>query len=225
MLGSLQMWRQTHIAACALALLHAGCGQGTRGKRAAAPLPGATPARSTAPRLPDSAEGAGGEGDGGRDSPDLLLRDVAFARLVGGRVVASGAADELRYHRSGGRFEATQGRARVLPGPGAEALRSLGEVRLTAPVVQGEMQARRATASGGVAATAARGDTARTDRATLDGKSHTLSGDRPIDTAGPGYLLRGHNFLARTDGSRVVLGGGASGTLLPAAAADGRARP
>jgi hypothetical protein len=212
------MWRQTHIAASALSFLLGACGCGARiaapglGSQAA-PLSVALLSIAPPPVAPPRPAGTGGPDDGA--SPDLILRGVAFARLVGGRVVASGAADELRFHRSGGRFETTQGRARIFPGPGAEALRSLGEVRVTAPRMRGELSGRTATASGGVDAVAARGDTARTDRVTLDGKARTLSGDRPVDARGPGYTLRGHDFLARTDGSRVQLGGGAGGTLLP----------
>jgi hypothetical protein len=196
------MWRQTSIAASALSFLLGACGCGTR---------------ATGPSALAGPPGVGApDGDGA--SPDLTLRGVTFARLAGGRVVASGAADELRYRRSGGRFEVAQGRARVFPGPGAEALRSLGEVRLTAPLMQGELQGRTAIASGGVDAIAARGDTARTERVTLDGKGRTLSGDRPVDASGPGYTVSGHNFLARTDGSRVQVGGGAVGKLLPSPA-------
>jgi len=203
MIPSLQMWRQTQIAASALSFLLGACGSG-----AGVAAPAAAPPSPTGAGAP--------EGEGA--SPDLILRGVAFARLVGGRVVASGAAGELRYHRSGGRFEVAQGRARIFPGPGAEALHSLGEVRLTAPLMRGELQGRLATASGGVDAVAARGDTARSERVSLDGKARTLSGDQPVDASGPGYTLRGHNFLARTDGSHVQLGGGAGGTFLPSPA-------
>ncbi|GAC1338072.1 MAG: hypothetical protein NVSMB23_05340 [Myxococcales bacterium] len=210
MLGSLQMWRQTYIAGCAAGILLAAGACSSPGRAGGAVARVADPvAASSAPTR-------------AADAPDLVLRGVSFARLVDGRVVAAGAADELRYRRSGGRFEAVQGRARVFPGPGAEALRTLGEVRLTAPAVQGELGARTATASGGVEAIAARGDTARTERATLDGRARTLSGDRPVAASGPGYQTRGDNFLARTDGSRIQLGGGVAGTLVPPSAAVGR---
>lgn len=149
------------------------------------------------------------------ETPDLTLHQVAFARLSDGRVVARGTARELAYHRiAGGRLDGQSAVAALYPGEGT-GYAMFGETRLTAPRVEGDLGARRGSATGGVTFRAARGDHGTTERLLWDGPSDRLSGDRPVEAQGPGYRVRSQGFSARADGSDVTLTGGVVGTLQP----------
>jgi hypothetical protein len=187
------MWRQTYTAAATAAVLLAACG---RSAQEASPLLEA------------------GVASGAPAAPDLVLREAAFARLVDGRLAAAGTATEFRYRHLGGRFDAIDGRARIFPAPG-RSFSSLGEVRLAAPRVEGDVRGQTAVGSGGVEMVAARGDRATTQCATLDSAAGTITSNEPVDASGPGYVLHGARLLARTDGSEVRFFGGAGGTLVP----------
>lgn len=146
-------------------------------------------------------------------APDLILVDAAFARLVDGRLAAAGTARELRYRHATGRFEATEGRARLSPAPSG-SLASFGELRLTARAVEGDIRGRDARGSGGVEMAAARGDVATTESAALDA-SGTVTSAAPVEASGPGYRIHGARLVARADGSEIRFSGGAGGMLLP----------
>ncbi|MFL5310130.1 MAG: hypothetical protein ACJ79H_06690 [Myxococcales bacterium] len=138
---------------------------------------------------------------------------MAFARLSDGRVVARGTARELAYHRTaGGRLDGQAAVAALQPEPGT-GYAMFGETLLMAPRVQGDLGARRGTASGGVTFRAARGDHGTTERLLWDGPSDRLSGDRPVAAQGPGYTVRSQGFSARANGTDVTLTGGVAGTL------------
>ena len=144
------------------------------------------------------------------DAPDLALRNVAFARLSEGRVVARGTAERLDYRRSGGRLTASTAGAVLYPEPGT-GLATFGTMHGVASQLEGEVPARRGLASSGVRLDAARGDSARTERVRLDGD--LLRGDTKVQARGPGYRVEGNGLLARTDGSFIQLTGGAAGQL------------
>jgi|SRR4051812_7644283 hypothetical protein len=144
------------------------------------------------------------------DAPDLSLRGVAFARLSEGRVVSRGVAQRLDYRRSGGRLLAFAGAATLYPQPDAR-LAPLGPLRFTAGRLEGEVPARRGTASSGVHLDAARGDSARTDSVLLDGE--ILRSDTPVWARGPGYQVESNGLLARTDGSAIQFTRGVAGQL------------
>ena len=144
------------------------------------------------------------------DAPDLALRNVAFARLSEGRVVARGTADRLDYRRAGGRLSASGTGAVVYPEPGT-SLSELGAIHFAAPRIEGEVPTRRGVASSGVKLDATRGDSARTEKVRLDGES--LSSDTRVVARGPGYRVEGNGLLARTDGSLIQLTNGTSGQL------------
>jgi hypothetical protein len=146
------------------------------------------------------------------DAPDLALADVAFVRLSDGRVEARGVADELVYRRSGGRLAAEQVAVRTHAQP-SSGLASLGELYLTAPRVEGEVPARRGTATGGVRLDSTRGDRARTQRLDYDGPDDELRTDAAVQASGPGYVVRSGGLRARADGSAIRLVGGVSGRL------------
>jgi hypothetical protein len=179
------MWRQS-VAAAVLFLTSAGCGD--------------TPA--IPPASPQQAS----------DAPDLALADVAFVRLSEGRVEARGVADELVYRRAGGRLVAEQVAVRTRAQP-ASGLVALGELYLTAPHVEGEVPARRGSASGGVRLDSTRGDRARTQRLEYDGPADELRTDTPVQASGPGYVVRSAGMRARADGSAIRLVGGVDGRL------------
>jgi hypothetical protein len=144
------------------------------------------------------------------DAPDLSLRGVAFARLSEGRVVSRGTAEQLDYRRSGGRMRASYGAATIYPQPGTN-LASLGVTRFIATRIEGEVPAKRGTASAGVRLDAVRGDTARTDQVHLDGD--VLHTDTRVVARGPGYQVDGNGLFARTDGSVIQFTGGVTGQL------------
>lgn len=144
------------------------------------------------------------------DAPDLSLRGVAFARLSEGRVVARGNAERLDYRRAGGRLLASGGAATLYPQPGAK-LAALGSLRFVAARLEGEVPARRGTASSGVRLDATRGDSARTERVHLEGD--VLSSDASVSARGPGYRVESNGLLARTDGSAIQFTRGVEGQL------------
>jgi hypothetical protein len=187
------MWRQTYTAAATAAVLLVACGRS---------------AQEASPTV------EGEVASGAAAAPDLVLREAAFARLVAGRLAAAGTATELRYRHLGGRFDAIDGRTRLFPAPGGSFF-YLGEVRLAAPTVAGDVHGQTAVGSGGVEMVAARGDRATTQCATLDSAAGTIASDEPVEASGPGYVLHGARLLARTDGSEVRFFGGAGGTLVP----------
>ena len=98
----------------------------------------------------------------------------------------------------------------ILPEPGAR-LASFGAMHFTAPAAQGEVSARHGVASGGVRFVASRGDAGDTEALEYDGD--TIHGEDPVRLSGPGYRVRGHGVVARSDGSVVTLRDGVSGTL------------
>src|SRR5229473_146132 len=134
------------------------------------------------------------------EEPDLTLHEVAFARLSDGRVAARGTARVLAYQRAGGRLDARIAAATLYPESRA-GYGMFGDVRLTAPEVDGDLGNKRGIASGGVTFEAARGD-------------------RAVAAQGPGYSVRSQGFSARADGSDVILTGGVIGTLQPTSPAD-----
>ncbi len=145
------------------------------------------------------------------DAPDLSLRGVAFARMSEGRMVARGTASRLDYRRSGGRMNAEQGAAQLVPEKPGTGLASLGALRLGAPFIDGEIANRRGNAGGGVSLDAERGDQARTEAVHYDGD--IVSSQTPVAARGPGYVVDGHGLNARTDGSRIDLTHGVQGQL------------
>ncbi|HYZ87882.1 MAG TPA: LPS export ABC transporter periplasmic protein LptC [Myxococcales bacterium] len=154
------------------------------------------------------------------DSPDLLLHQVAFARLADGRVTARGTATQLGYRRAGGRLDAQLPSATLYPEP-ATGYSMFGDVQVTAPRGAGDLTAKRGTASGGVRFVAARGDRGTTERILWDGPADQLSGDRDVEAQGPGYAVRSRGFSAHADGRDITLTGGVSGTLEPEPAVRG----
>src|SRR5260221_11205422 len=80
--------------------------------------------------------------------PDLTLREVAFARLSEGRVVARGTAGQLDYRRAGGPVIAPHVHATMSPEPGAGAA-SFRPLHLGAPHAAGGSRSRHGRASGG----------------------------------------------------------------------------
>jgi hypothetical protein len=144
------------------------------------------------------------------DAPDLSLQGVAFARLSEGRVVARGTAERVDYRRAGGRFAATGAGALIYPEPGS-GLAALGTLHVVAPRLEGDVPARRGTASDVVRLEADRGDSAITQRVHLDGD--VLQTDTQVRARGPGYQVQGNGLLARTDGTVIRLISGVNGQL------------
>src|SRR5882762_1545225 len=65
---------------------------------------------------------------------DLILQEVAFARLSDGQISSRGTAEELSYRRSAGRLLASQVALRLPPHAGS-GLAPLGLLYLSAPRV------------------------------------------------------------------------------------------
>jgi hypothetical protein len=146
------------------------------------------------------------------DAPDLALADVAFVRLSDGHVAARGVADDLLYRRPGGRLAAGQVAVRTRAQP-SSGLMALGDLYLTAPHVEGEVAARRGSASGGVRLDSTRGDRARTQGLEFDGPADELRTDTAVQASGPGYVVHSAGMRARADGSAIRLVGGVAGRL------------
>src|ERR1700681_2710017 len=66
---------------------------------------------------------------------DLILQEVAFARLSDGQISSRGTAEELTYRRSAGRLLASQAVLR-LPARQDSGLAPLGLLHLSAPRVE-----------------------------------------------------------------------------------------
>src|SRR5256885_11830679 len=143
---------------------------------------------------------------------DLVLQEVAFARLADGQISARGTAAELNYRRSAGRLLASQAALRLPPRP-RPGLAALGRLHLSAPLVEAETAVRRGVGSQGVRLDCERGDRARTDRVTYDGARDRVSSDTPFAAQGPGYQVRSRGSVARADGSEVQLIGGVTGRI------------
>jgi hypothetical protein len=79
--------------------------------------------------------------------------------------------------------------------------------------VDGEVPARRGSATGGVRLDSVRGDRARTQRLDFDGPNDELRTDTAVQASGPGYVVRSDGLRARADGSAIRLIGGVSGRL------------
>src|SRR5215467_8145946 len=81
------------------------------------------------------------------EAPDLTLHETAFARLSDGRVTARGTARVLAYQRASGRLDARIAASSLFPEQ-CSASGMFGEVRLTAPRVEGDLVNGRGGASG-----------------------------------------------------------------------------
>jgi len=143
---------------------------------------------------------------------DLVLQEVAFARLADGQISSRGTAEQLTYRRSAGRLLASQAALRLPPRPGS-GLAPLGLLYLSAPRVEAETTARRGEGSQGVRLDSERGDRARTERVTYDGSRELVTSDTALAAQGPGYRVRSRGFVARADGSEVQLVGGVAGRI------------
>src|SRR5438105_6655314 len=126
---------------------------------------------------------------------DLVLQEVAFARLSDGRISSRGTAEELTYRRSAGRLLAFQAALRLPPRAGS-GLAPMGLLHLAAPRVEAETSARRGVGSQGVRLDSERGDRARTDRVSYDGPRDRVSSDTALAAQGPGYRVRSRGFGA-----------------------------
>jgi hypothetical protein len=144
-----------------------------------------------------------------------VLETVTFVRLSDGRVSSRGTAGGLIYRRSAGSLLASQAAVRLPPRAGSE-LAALGTLHLSAPRIDADTAARKATGSEGVSFDSERGDRARTDRVFYDGAAQRVTSDTPLFAQGPGYRVRSRGFVARSDGSDVTLGGGVTGQLTQA---------
>jgi hypothetical protein len=145
-----------------------------------------------------------------RDAPDLSLREVAFARLSEGRVVARGTAEHVDYRRAGGRVLATDGDATMVP-EARSGLAPFGTLHFTAPHADGEIANRRGTAWGGVALDTGRGDRAVTEAAAFD--DAVLHSESHVTAHGPGYRVEGNGLVASADGNSIRLTRGVQGQM------------
>ena len=118
--------------------------------------------------------------------PEMRLEGVRFLAYRGPDLALRGEAAQVRYLRQTSEFEARDAVV-VLPRPGVP------DLRIAAPVVQGDVAARTYHASGGV--TAARGpEEARTASARWSGADGQVRGDEPVAMRGPGWRLDGSSF-------------------------------
>jgi len=124
--------------------------------------------------------------------------------------VARGTAARLDYRRAGGQFIAGEVAATVVPEAGSGPA-AFGELRLSAPHVEGEVANKRGNAWGGVVLDTGRGDHAVTEAVAYDGA--ILRSVAPVAAHGPGYTVESHGLVAQADGSAVELTSGVQGKL------------
>jgi hypothetical protein len=144
------------------------------------------------------------------DAPDLSLREVAFARLSEGRVVARGTAEHADYRRAGGRVLATTAAATLIP-DARSGIAPFGALHFTAPHLDGEIGNRHGTAWGGVTLDTGRGDHALTEAAAYDGA--VIHSETRVTAHGPGYRVEGNGLVAQADGNSIQLTHGVRGQM------------
>jgi hypothetical protein len=132
--------------------------------------------------------------------PVMTLTEVRFRAYRDADLSMRGQAAEVVYLR-----QTSEVRARdavvILPQPGA------AELRIAAPVVEGDLSARSYRASGGLVATRG-GDEARTASARWSAGDGLVRGDEPVELRGPSYRLAGPSFtLDPATGDLDVRGG------------------
>jgi len=144
------------------------------------------------------------------DAPDLSLRGVAFARFSDGRITARGTAQLLDYRRAGGQLNAEVAAMTLVPQPGSR-LATFGLLQLAAPHVKGEVQEKAGSAWGGVTFAASRGDRGATEA--VEYSKDLITSEKPVQLAGPGYVMHGNGLVMQADGSSMRLTNGVTGSL------------
>jgi hypothetical protein len=139
------------------------------------------------------------------------MEGVQFRAYREADASASGTAAQAVYRRNSGEVEAASARV-TLPGRGAP------DLKLTAPVLVGDLAAKTWSARGGVVLV--RGDaTVRTASARYAGADGLVRGDEPVEVDGPGYRLAGPAFTADPATGDVEIRGGvrlvATGAVRP----------
>jgi hypothetical protein len=127
----------------------------------------------------------------------------------GNALAAVGQAKLLIYERSSSNAELEQSVLRLPPRPvqGAGHYSNLGAVEIIAPKAEGNLNAQKLDAYGGVQARAASGMIARTDRAQFDGVAFLTSGNGPIQVRAPNYALDAVGFALRSREEEFDFGG------------------
>ncbi len=151
-----------------------------------------------------------------RAQPEMRLESVQFRAYRGGDLSAVGSADEVVYRRDLGDLEA-RGASIQFPQEGA------APVRVSAPVLTGDVPSRSFEARGGVLA--GRGtDEARTESARYAEADGLVRGDRPVEVTGPGYRLVAPSFTLDPRSGDLALRGGVRLVAAGAAGPQGRSR-
>lgn len=142
--------------------------------------------------------------------PEVRLHQVTLRVYRGSTLVATGTAAGATYERSRGRI--TAARARVhFPASGrapASVGRGGADAVLEVGSIAGSLPERIAEGSDGLVLTTALGDRVRTDRARLDGRSHTAGGSSGLVVEGPGLRAEAPEFVLALDTERLLLRGG-----------------
>lgn len=136
--------------------------------------------------------------------PQVVLQGVQLQTFEGDQLVLTGRADRLTYQRAQGAMTATNTLLR-LPGR-RDAQRALfgprGGMEIRAPLMEGSLESRQLTGSGGVVIRTADGAVARTPRATYDAPAQHARGREGVALQAPGYTLRADSFdLSLEDGT------------------------
>jgi len=127
-----------------------------------------------------------GDADSEHAQPEMRFEKVHFRSYRGPTLTAVGEAGTVVYRRQTGEVSARDAAA-AFPQEGG------GEVRFSAPVLEGDVPSRTYEASGGVRLL--RGaDSARTEAARYADKDGVVRGESPIEVEGPGYRLSGPAF-------------------------------
>jgi hypothetical protein len=148
--------------------------------------------------------GCGGERPAETDRvvPEIRFDEVRFRAYRGAVLSATGEAVSAIYRRDTGDLAAGTVRV-VLPEGGGRP-----EVRISAPIGQGNARSRDFLAKGGVRLERST-DVAETEEARYEGEDGLVHGDRPVAVRGRGYALEGPTFVLDPRSGLMDIQGGA----------------
>jgi hypothetical protein len=143
-----------------------------------------------------------------KPQPEVVLHGVTLRSYRGASVTAVGRAERLSYERGSSNVEVDKG---ILELPARSATGSpftqVGGVEIRAPRADGNLEAQRVEAYGGVDLKTGSGVRASTDRALFDGDAGVTSGMGPVQVRGPTYALDAVGFVLRSDEEDFSFGG------------------
>ena len=141
--------------------------------------------------------------------PEVILHGVHMRAYKGSVLSATGHATRLLYERSSSNADLEQAVLQLpaRPPQGKGHYSNLGRVDIVTQRAEGNLNAQKVEASGGVVARTEGGMVARTDRAQFDGQQFLTTGDGPLSVRAPNYALDSVGFSLRSREEEFEFGG------------------